>query len=148
MLAAGLLLVLTLIAGVSIGGLQTYSGHFLGGIPWLWQWANEAVSFLVIVVLFAMIYKYLPDVRLGWRDVWLGAVVTGVLFAAGKFGIGFYLGHTGIAGSFWHGGIAGGAAGLDLLFRDDQLSSGRSLQRSTPPGVVKYSLGDCRNPEP
>lgn len=108
-LTAGLLLVLTLIAGVVIGGLQTHSGHFLGGIPWVWQWANEAVSFLVVIVLFAMIYKYLPDVSLGWRDVWMGALVTGVLFAAGKFGIGLYLGHTSMAGIF---GTAGSLAML------------------------------------
>ncbi|HWB57910.1 MAG TPA: YihY/virulence factor BrkB family protein [Chthoniobacteraceae bacterium] len=108
-LVVGLLFVLTLLASTVIGGLQIHSGRYLGGIPWLWQCANGAVSFVVVIVLFAMIYNYLPDVRLGWRDVWMGALVTGVLFAAGKFGIGFYLGHTSVAGSF---GTAGSLAVL------------------------------------
>jgi membrane protein len=52
----------------------------------------------VIILLFAMIFRYLPDVKIGWRDVWLGAALTAVLFAIGKFILGLYLG-SGAAGS-------------------------------------------------
>lgn len=64
---------------------------------------NLAVSFLVLSGLFAAIFRYLPDAEIAWRDVWVGALVTGVLFVAGKFAIGFYLGHS-------HPGDAFGAA--------------------------------------
>lgn len=64
----------------------------------------SALDFLVITALFATLYKFLPDVRIPWRDVWLGAVITSVLFTFGKFLIGFYLGRAGI-------GSAYGAAG-------------------------------------
>jgi len=55
-------------------------------------------DFGVIVLLFAMIFKFLPDVKIQWRDVWIGAVMTAVLFGVGKWALGFYLG-SGTAGS-------------------------------------------------
>ena len=55
-------------------------------------------DFAVVVVLFAMIFKFLPDVKVQWRDVWLGAVMTAILFGIGKWLLGFYLG-SGVAGS-------------------------------------------------
>jgi membrane protein len=55
-------------------------------------------DFAVVVLLFAMIFKFLPDVRIQWRDVWIGAVITAVLFGLGKWLLGFYLG-SGAAGS-------------------------------------------------
>jgi membrane protein len=66
------------------------------------------LSFAVLATLFALIFKVLPDIRLSWSDVWLGAVVTSVLFTAGKFGIGAYLGTTGVASAY-------GAAGSVVL---------------------------------
>lgn len=66
---------------------------------------------MIVTLLFAMIYKVLPDVKISWRDVWFGAAVTALLFTLGKFLIGLYLGHAGI-GSFY------GAAGslIVILF--------------------------------
>ncbi len=55
-------------------------------------------DFAVVVLLFAMIFKFLPDVRIRWRDVWIGAVMTAILFGIGKWLLGFYLG-SGAAGS-------------------------------------------------
>ena len=55
-------------------------------------------DFAVVVLLFAMIFKFLPDVRIQWRDVWIGAVMTAILFLIGKWLLGFYLG-SGAAGS-------------------------------------------------
>jgi len=53
-----------------------------------------ALSFSVLTVMFAAIYRYLPDAEVEWRDVWVGALVTSALFATGKFAIGFYLGRS------------------------------------------------------
>ncbi|MDB5305125.1 MAG: putative rane protein [Phycisphaerales bacterium] len=58
----------------------------------LWETINFILSFAVITVLFAFIFKYLPDVKIGWNDVWMGAAVTGVLFTVGKLLLGWYLG--------------------------------------------------------
>jgi len=71
--------------------------------------ADFVVSLGVITFLFAMIYKFLPDVKIAWRDVWVGALVTGVLFTLGKFLIGLYLGSSAV-------GSAYGAAGSFAVF--------------------------------
>jgi membrane protein len=55
-------------------------------------------DFAVVVLLFAMIFKFLPDVKIQWRDVWIGAIMTAILFGVGKWLLGFYLG-SGAAGS-------------------------------------------------
>ena len=58
------------------------------------------VSFGLITVMFALIYRYIPRVQVAWRDVWVGAAVTSILFAIGKFAIGLYLGKSAVASSF------------------------------------------------
>src|SRR6185369_16136731 len=73
-------------------------------VQWIALITNTVVSFIVITALFAMMFKLLPDVKMAWSDVWLGAVVTAVLFTAGKFAIGLYLGHSSMASSY---GVAG-----------------------------------------
>ena len=107
----GFLLLVSLVISAVISGLQNYMNNWLPGIPWVWQTANAVSSFLVIAVLFAMIYKFLPDVVISWKDVWIGAAVTALLFTAGKYLIGIYLGRTATTSAF-------GAAGslVVLLF--------------------------------
>ena len=70
----------------------------------LWKLVDLAVSLGIYMLLFAMIFKVLPDVTLEWRDVWLGGFITAVLFDVGKFAIGKYLGYSSV-------GSAYGAAG-------------------------------------
>ena len=55
-----------------------------------------AVSLLVLTFVFALLYKYVPDAEIGWRDVWLGGLITAVLFTLGKTAIGFYLGQASV----------------------------------------------------
>ena len=107
----GFLLLVSLVISAVISGLQNYMNHWLPGIPWVWQTANVVSSFFVVAALFAMIYKFLPDVVISWTDVWTGAAVTALLFSAGKYLIGIYLGRTATASAF-------GAAGslVVLLF--------------------------------
>jgi len=66
------------------------------------------VSFLIATLLFAMIFKFLPDARIAWRDVWLGAAVTSLLFNVGKLLIGLYLGQASFTSAY-------GAAGTVLI---------------------------------
>jgi membrane protein len=107
----GFLLLVSLVISAVISGLQNYLNNWLPGIPWFWQAANIVTSFVVVAVLFSMIYKFLPDVVISWRDVSIGAAVTALLFSAGKYLIGLYLGQTATASAF-------GAAGslVVLLF--------------------------------
>jgi membrane protein len=71
-------------------------GHgLLPGADWVWQVVNFLVSFVVITFLFAAIFKVLPDVAIAWRNVWLGAVVTALLFSVGKYLLGLYLANAG-----------------------------------------------------
>jgi membrane protein len=72
--------------------------------PWVPRTLDFIVSLTLITLLFAAIFKFLPDARIRWREVWTGAFVTAVLFVVGKFGIGFYLGQS-------NPGSAYGAAG-------------------------------------
>src|SRR5262245_47509854 len=87
-------------AGTLLGLLQTC---FIG------QSIQIILDVAVITLLFAMIYRLLPDVTIAWKDVWLGAAVTAVLFVAGKFLIGLYLGRSTVASAF------GAAGSLALL---------------------------------
>ena len=80
---------------------------------------------LVIVLLFAFIFRYLPDAKIVWRDVWIGSALTAVLFVLGKFILALYLG-SGAAGSAY--GAASSLITLfivDLLFRSDIAFWGR-----------------------
>jgi membrane protein len=61
---------------------------------------NTVVSLVVFVPLFAMIYRYLPDAQIAWRDVWLGAFITTLLFLLGKTIIGIYIGHSSVGSTF------------------------------------------------
>ena len=71
--------------------------------------ADFILSLVVIMLLFALIFKYLPDALVAWKDVWFGAAVTSFLFTVGKLAIGFYLGHSAIASAY---GAAGSLAVL------------------------------------
>jgi membrane protein len=73
------------------------------------QVVTTVSDLVVITVLFALIYRYLPDAEVAWRDVWLGAAVTAALFTAGKFLIGLYLGRAGVGSAY---GAAGSLAVL------------------------------------
>jgi membrane protein len=92
------LLLVSLTVESVLRGLNTYLENMLPGGHFLALAIFFVFDLTVIILLFAMIFRYLPDVKIGWRDVWLGAALTAVLFAIGKFILGLYLG-SGAAGS-------------------------------------------------
>jgi membrane protein len=108
-LVVGFLLLVSLVISAALAALEDYLSSTFPGSGALWQTVNFLVSLLVISVLIAMVYRLLPDVRLDWRDVWVGGVTTSVLFGVGKFMIGLYLGHASIGSSY-------GAAGSLVVF--------------------------------
>ena len=98
-LGIGFLLMVSLVASAALAALQKWWGPVFGD----WAMASSievALSFLVITVVFAMIYKIVPRVRIDWKDVWIGAATTSLLFTVGKFLIGVYIGRTAIASGF------------------------------------------------
>ncbi|MEO5618604.1 MAG: YihY/virulence factor BrkB family protein [Candidatus Eisenbacteria bacterium] len=95
----GFLLLVSLVVSAALSAI---SAHYQSLLPWtfVWQGLNALASLLVITLLNAMMFRFLPDVRLAWRDVWLGAFITAVLFTLGKSAIGAYLGHASIGSSY------------------------------------------------
>ena len=93
---------LLLIALVVSAALSAISAFFAGLIPvaFLLHGINLLISFAVITVLFAMIFKVLPDVHIQWRDVWIGAAITALLFSFGKLLIGIYLGQSAFSSAY------------------------------------------------
>jgi membrane protein len=88
-----LLLLISFIISSLITGMQNYLAYYLPpAIINLIKVSEFVVSFLVITVLFALIFKYLPDVHIGWRSVWVGAFITSFLFAIGKEILSIYFG--------------------------------------------------------
>jgi membrane protein len=90
----GFLLMVSLIVSAALAVATKYIGGFLPSVGIVSEIGSNLVSFAVIMVLFAMIFKVLPDVKIAWRDVWIGAAVTSLLFTAGKFLLGWYLGRS------------------------------------------------------
>jgi membrane protein len=92
-LGVGLLLLVSLVLSAALAAFT----HFVApsavpGWTYTWQVLNWLISFGLVTLLFAFMYKVLPDVEIEWREVWVGAAVTALLFALGKYAIGLYLG--------------------------------------------------------
>jgi hypothetical protein len=87
-----------------ISAVLSAMGNFVNGLlpeaEFISQLINFVVSFGIIMVLFAMIYKFLPDIEIQWRDVLIGAALTSLLFTIGKQLLGLYLGNSGIASPY------------------------------------------------
>jgi membrane protein len=98
--SVGFLLLVSLVISTLLSALGAYVGGFVPDYGGLLQIANLAVSFLVITLLFALMFKLLPDVEVPWKNVWIGAAVTGLLFVVGKFAIGFYLGVASVSSAY------------------------------------------------
>ncbi len=102
---------LMLVSFLFSAALSAAGNYLHGRFPMLdgpWGWGNALISFLAIALLFALIFRVVPDTRVEWRDVWLGALIATLLFLAGKFVLGFYFGRSALASSY-------GAAGSLII---------------------------------
>jgi membrane protein len=108
-LTIGFLLLVSLVVSAVLSAAGEWWGPALAGWESMLQAVNFGASFVIVTVLFGMIYKLLPRVEVAWRDVWLGAAVTALLFTLGKYLIGLYLGKSTIASGF---GAAGSLVAL------------------------------------
>lgn len=110
-LVTGFLLLVSLIASATLSWLGAQTVTRLGLPVLALQVTNNAISFGIVTVLFALIFKLLPDTPVRWKHVWLGAAVTALLFTFGKAGLAFYLGRTQLTSAY---GAAGSLVALLL----------------------------------
>jgi membrane protein len=96
-LGLAFLLMVSLVLSAALAALGKWWGPAFGALAHL---VDILVSFGLVTVVFALIYRYIPRVHVAWHDVWLGAAVTSFLFAVGKFLIGLYLGKASVASTF------------------------------------------------
>jgi membrane protein len=99
-LGIGFLLLVSLVVSAVLAAFGDWWGGFMGGWDTLAQVLNFAFSFALVTVMFAVIYKFMPHVKIEWHDVWIGAAVTALLFTIGKHLIGLYIGKSGVTSTF------------------------------------------------
>jgi membrane protein len=99
-LVIGFLLIVSLIISAVLAAMSNYLSNLLAILTTLVRFLDLVISFAGITVMFALMFKFVPDAALKWRDVWVGAAVTSLLFSIGKFVIGLYLGNGAIGSTF------------------------------------------------
>jgi len=99
-LAIGFLLLVSLVISAGLAAVGKFMSGLVPAEAIVWQVINFLLSFALVGLLFAMIFKVLPDVKIAWREVWLGAVLSALLFNLGKFALGWYLGRSSVASAY------------------------------------------------
>lgn len=143
--AIGFLLLVSLIVSSVISGFSAYLHALAPGLDSLVQLINFVVAFGLTTLLFAALFKYLPDAVISWRDVWFGAIATAILFSIGKYLIGLYLGNSGFSSSY---GAAGSVVVLliwvfysaQILFYGAELTQVYSQRFGSPIKPNKYAV--------
>jgi membrane protein len=108
-LTVGFLLLTSLVLSTALTAAIALLEGWLTIAPWVLKLLDVGVGLVVITILFALLFKVLPDVKVNWREVWLGAFVTAALFTAGRMLVALYLGHSTVANSY---GAAGALVAL------------------------------------
>jgi membrane protein len=152
-LGIGFLLLVSLILSAALTAVTTFAGQALTISDSILHLADLAFSFAVITVLFALIYKIVPDAEIRWRDVWLGASAASLLFAVGKLALGFYIAESGVESAY---GAAGSLVVLllwvyystQILFLGAELTQVHTTSRravAAAPWAHKVARAEKRN---
>lgn len=147
--AIGFLLMVSLAVSAALAAFSGWLNASVPGIAFVWMAVNLVISIAVTTVLFALVYKVLPDVDLDWPDVWTGALMTSVLFAIGKTVIGLYIGHSSTASSY---GAAGSVVVLllwvyysaQIVLFGAELTRAYTATRRGAPKPVEYAKREKR----
>ncbi|ALF52260.1 ribonuclease BN [Nostoc piscinale CENA21] len=99
-LGIGFLLLVTLIISTALTAIVGYFSNLLPGVDVIWQFVNFILSFVITTLLFGLIFKVLPDVKITWNDVLIGAVITSLLFSLGRYLLGQYLGNSSFGSTY------------------------------------------------
>jgi membrane protein len=147
-LVVGFLLLVSLVLSAVLSAISVWvSLHLSGSLNVVFNLLDVLISLAVITFLFAAIYKYLPDVKVGWKDVWPGALLTSILFVITKFVLGIYFGQSDLGSTY---GAAGSIilimlwvsyAGMILLFGAEftQVYIGKHGVKPKPTAVAVYT---------
>lgn len=108
-LSTGFLLLVSLVISAGLAAVRNNVTGLMPGWDVIPQIMNFIISIAVITVLFALIFKYVPDAKIAWADVWIGAVLTALLFTIGKALIGLYIGYSSLSSTY------GAAASLVVI---------------------------------
>jgi membrane protein len=154
----GFLMMVSFVVSVALAAFAKWWGGAFASMEWLFHLLDTLLSFAVVTALFALVYKILPRVAIAWRDVWIGAAVTALLFAIGKFAVGVYIGKAGVASSF--GAASTLAVLLVWVYYSAQIfligaeltwvyaHRFGSRQGKDMPASVRETLATTRNPDP
>ena len=104
----GILMLVSFLFSAAVGAAGDFLHARLPALDGPWELGNSLISLLIIALLFALIFRMIPDVKIAWKDVWLGALIAAVLFVFGKLVLGFYFGRSVVASSW-------GAAGAVII---------------------------------
>lgn len=107
-LGTGFLLLVSLVVSAALAALGKFLGDRLPGGAFLWNIINYGITLLLIALMFALMFRFLPDVEIAWKDVWIGALITSILFIVGQIALGIYLGSGSVGSSY-------GAAGSIVI---------------------------------
>lgn len=99
-LGIGFLLLVSLVLSAGLQAMTQWMNSYIGDIAIIGQALNYTLGFFITLLLFAAIYKVLPDVKIQWHDVWIGAAVTAFLFTLGRFALGWYLARPGVSSAY------------------------------------------------
>jgi membrane protein len=111
----GFLMVVSLLMSAAMAAFGSFLTHLVGAPEFLLELIDGVISLSLFGLLFAMMFKMLPNARLAWRDVWIGAIATTVLFTVGNYGIGLYLGKRALP-SLWYRFLARSDFAVGILF--------------------------------
>jgi membrane protein len=100
LLGIGFLLLVSLIISAALDAIDKWIGGIVPAHIFIWHLIDFMASMGIITLLFAMIFKMLPDVRIAWHDVWIGSLITALLFTIGKFLLGAYLGRSSLSSAY------------------------------------------------
>jgi membrane protein len=150
-LGVGFLMLVSLLVSAGLAAASAWLEGRLALQPVFWQAIDALLSFGIITLLIAMIFKFLPDAKIAWRDVWFGAFVTALLFSAGKQLIGIYLGHASLGSAY---GAAGSVIVLMvwiyyaamIFFLGAKLTQVRTRRKHGKPAPVEYAKRETRKP--
>ena len=99
-LGLAFLMMVSLIVSAAVAAFAKWASSMIPAAEVLLHTINIAISLSISSLMFAMIYKFMPQAKIAWRDVWVGAAVTAILFELGKIGISMYLGKSGMTSAY------------------------------------------------
>jgi membrane protein len=142
-LGIGFLLMVSLVFSAAMAALNRWWDPLFGEWVTIEEWTDVTVGVVLSTVVFGLIFKTMPRVQVAWKDVWIGAAVTSMLFVAGKFLIGAYLGRSGVSSAF------GAAASLVVVLLWVYYSAQIFLFGAEFTWVYSHEFGSRRGrPEP